>query len=62
VHMPNCEYSRKHDLECPRLASDVTQLAGKKSSPRLRSQFLRIAKEWTNLAETGSDSNLPERS
>jgi hypothetical protein len=49
--MADSEYSRKHDLECLRLASDLTQLANGTVSPVLRSQFLRMAKVWTRLAE-----------
>jgi hypothetical protein len=60
-HMPHSEYSQKHDLECLRLASDLTHLAGTKVSPRQRSQFLRMAKVWTDLAESGSDAIFPKR-
>jgi hypothetical protein len=49
--MPDSEYSRKHDLECLRLASDLTQLANSNAGPVLRSQFLQMAKVWTSLAE-----------
>ena len=48
--MPDSEYTRKHDLECLRLASDLRELANSKPSPDLRSQFLRMAKIWTGLA------------
>jgi hypothetical protein len=63
VHMPDSEYSQKHGLECLRLASDLRQLAGNKDkvSPRLRSQFLRMAEVWTDLAESGPDLNFPKR-
>jgi hypothetical protein len=54
--MPDSEYTRKHDLECLRLASDLRQLANSRVSPSLRSQFLRMAKVWTGLAESGSDA------
>jgi len=59
--MPDSEYSRKHDLECLRLASDLTQLASSKVNPGLRSQFLRMAKVWTDLAESGSGVNSAKR-
>jgi hypothetical protein len=59
--MPDSEYSRKHDLECLRLASDLTQLASSKVSLGLRSQLLRMAKAWTGLAESGPDTNSPKR-
>jgi hypothetical protein len=61
--MPDSEYARKHGLECLRLASDLRQLAGNKDkiSPRLRSQFLRMAKVWTDLAEFGPDVHILKR-
>ena len=55
--MTDSEYSRKHDLECLRLASDLTQLANSNVSPVLRSQFLRMANVWNRLAEFGPDAN-----
>jgi hypothetical protein len=59
--MPDSEYKRKHDLECLRLASDLGQAANSKVSPILRSQFLRMAKVWNGLAESGADANSAER-
>jgi hypothetical protein len=59
--MPDSEYSRKHDLECLRPASDLTPLASSKVSPGLRPQFLRMAKIWIGLAESGPDTNSPKR-
>ena len=59
--MPDSEYSRKHDLECLRLASDLTQLASSEVSPGLRSQLLQMAKAWTGQAESGPDVNSPKR-
>jgi hypothetical protein len=59
--MPDSECSRKHDLECLRLASDLTQLAGSNVSPVLRLQFLRMARVWTSLAESGPDANSATR-
>jgi hypothetical protein len=59
--MPDSEYTRKHDLECLRLASDLRELANSKVSSGLRSQFLRMAKMWTGLAESGSDANFAKR-
>jgi hypothetical protein len=49
--MSDEEYSRKHALECLRLASDCMQLAGDVGNPALQSRFLRMGKLWTNLAE-----------
>jgi hypothetical protein len=59
--MSNSEYSRKHDLECMRLASDLTQLASNNVIPALRSHFLRMAKIWTSLAEFGPDAHTATR-
>ena len=59
--MTDSEYSRKHDLECLRLASDLTRLANSNVSPVLRSQFLRMAKVWNRLAEFGPDANSATR-
>jgi hypothetical protein len=59
--MPNSDYSRKHDLECLQLASDLTQLASSKVSPGLRSQFLRMAGVWTDRAESGPDANSAKK-
>lgn len=60
--MPVSDYSRKHDLECLRLASDLTQLASSKVSSGLRSQFLRMAKVWTGFAESSPDTNSKKNS
>jgi hypothetical protein len=59
--MPDSEYSRKYDLECLRLASDLTPLTNGKLSPGLRSQFLQMARTWTGLAVSGPDANSPKR-
>jgi hypothetical protein len=61
VHMPDSDYSRKHDLECLRLASDLTQLASSNVSPVLRSHFHRMAKVCTSLAEVGPIANTAKR-
>ena len=49
--MSDEEFSRKHALECLRMASDCLQLAGDVRSPALQSRFLRMGKLWTNLAD-----------
>jgi len=54
--MPDSEYTRKHDLECLRLASYLRQWANSRVSPGLRPQFLRMVKVWTGLAESGFDA------
>jgi hypothetical protein len=45
--------SRKHALECMRLAADCTQLADDVHSPTLQQHFLRMAKVWSTHAEQG---------
>ena len=45
--------SRKHALECLRLAADCRQLARDIAHPAGRRHFLRMAEEWTALAEHG---------
>jgi len=57
--MPDSEYTRKHDFECLRLASDLRQFANSKVNPVLRSQFLRLAKVWTGLREKTLSSSAP---
>jgi hypothetical protein len=42
---------RKHDLDCLRLASDLTQLANDVLSPALRSYLLQMARACTGLVE-----------
>jgi hypothetical protein len=51
------DYSRKHTLECMRLASDCLQLAGDVRSPALQTHFVRMAREWTSLAVQGPNAN-----
>ena len=58
VNMQDSDYSLKHDLECLRLASDLSQLACSQVSPGLRSQFRRMAKVWTDLAKSKPDTHL----
>lgn len=41
--------SRKHALECLRLAADCKQLAVKTESPILQSHFVRMAGVWGYL-------------
>jgi hypothetical protein len=44
---------QKHPLECLRLAEDCMRLASAATDPALQSHFIRMAKEWTALAEQG---------
>jgi hypothetical protein len=45
--------SRKHDLECLRLASDYMQLVCDVDDPALQQHFLRMANAWFEEAERG---------
>jgi hypothetical protein len=49
--------SRKHALECLRLAADCMQLAGDVHSPALQSHFVRVARELSSLAVQGPDAD-----
>jgi hypothetical protein len=44
---------RKQELECLRLEVDCLQLADGIHDPPLRAHFIRMAKEWSNLAAWG---------
>lgn len=49
--------SRKHALECLRLAAECRNLAADFSSPQLKAHFLRMAAEWeerVNEPHTGN--------
>ena len=50
------DYSRKHALECLRMASDCMQLAGDLPNPALQSHFVRMAGVWTDLAVRGPNT------
>jgi hypothetical protein len=50
-------HSRKHALECLRLAADCMQLAGDVHGHALQTHFVRMAREWTGLAVQGSDAD-----
>ena len=45
--------SRKHALECLRLEADCMQLAVKTHGANLQSHFVRMAKVWAALADSG---------
>jgi hypothetical protein len=47
--------SRKHALECLRLAAECRQLARDIERPAAQRHFLRMAEEWTALAEKGPE-------
>ena len=41
----------KRQLECLRMASDLTRLADETSDPVLKAQFLRTAEMWSDQAD-----------
>ena len=61
--MSEPDKSQKHELECMRLAADCMQLAGDVHSPALQSHFLRMAREWSILADQrpNTDTQIKNR-
>jgi hypothetical protein len=57
------DYSRKHALECMRMAADCMQLAGDVQNPASQSHFVRIARVWSDLAvrEPNADARTESR-
>jgi hypothetical protein len=51
--MSDSENDRKRELECLRLASDLTRLATETLNPELKAHCLRMANVWTGQAEHG---------
>jgi hypothetical protein len=60
--MSDSENDRKHELECLRLASDLTLLATETLSPDLKAHCLRMAVRLTDQAEQGAIGNIPLQS
>jgi len=58
--MRDTNRSRKHDLECLRLASDCMQLVGDIRSAGLQRHFLRMANVWIAKAERGPVADTEE--
>ena len=56
------EIARKRELECLRLASDLTQLATETLRPDLKAHCIRMARIWTDQAERGLIGNVPLQS
>jgi hypothetical protein len=44
-------------LERMRMAADCMQLAGDVQNPTLQSHFVRMAREWSSLADQGPNAN-----
>ena len=51
--MSETDYSRKHALECLRLAADCMQLVSDLHNPALQLHFLRMARVWSDHAVRG---------
>jgi hypothetical protein len=51
------DYSRRHALECLRLEADCMQLAGDVQNPALQSNFVRMARVWSDLAVRGPNAD-----
>jgi len=49
--MSKSEQLLKNDLDCLRLASDLTQLASDSLSPALKSYLLQLARTCTSLVD-----------
>jgi hypothetical protein len=62
VRMSDSENDRKCELECLRLASDLTRLAAGTLNPELKAHCLRMAGLWTDQAEQGPIGNIPLQS
>lgn len=52
--MSDSDDELKRDLECLRLASDLTQLASDTLNPDLRAHCFRMAKVWSTQARHSS--------
>ena len=57
--MTNAVQLQKRSLECLRLATDCTQMAGAVLDPALQLHFTRMAKIWNGLAEDGLAEHAP---
>ena len=55
--MSESDYSRRHALECLRMAADCMQLAGDVQNPALQSHFARMARVWSDLAVRGPNAD-----
>ena len=62
VRMYYSENDRKRQLECLRLASELTQLATETLNLDLKAHCRRMAKIWTGLAEQGPLGHYPLQS
>jgi hypothetical protein len=62
VRVSDSENNRKRELECLRLASDLTQLASETPDLDLKAHYRRIANIWTDQAEQGPIGSIPLQS
>jgi hypothetical protein len=59
VCLSDSENNLKRELECLRLASELTQMAAKTHHPDLKARFLRMARHWTDQTDHGTTGNVP---
>jgi hypothetical protein len=57
--LSDSESDLKRELECLRLASEFTQMAGKTHNPDLKVRFLRMARHWTDQTDRCTTGNVP---
>ena len=55
--LSNSENKRKRELECLRLASDLTRMGRDTLNPDLRAHCVRMAKLWSDQAARGPAEN-----
>jgi hypothetical protein len=60
--MFDSENDRKRELECLRLASNLTQLATETLNPDLKAHCVRMAIIWNDQAEQGPMGSIPIQS
>jgi len=60
--MSSSENDRKRELECLRLASDLTQLATETLNLNLKAHCVRMASIWNDQAEQGPMGIIPLQS
>ena len=60
--MSYSENDRQRELECLRLASDLTRLATETLNPEVKAHCLRMANLWTDQAEYGPIGTIPLQS
>lgn len=57
VCLSDSEKDLKRELQCLRLASELTQMAAQTLNPDLKARFLRMARHWTAQTDHGTTGN-----